>query len=121
MHRHEIHFAAKDIELREDVHALGELVGEVLREQGGQSLLERAEGDRIAAIGRREGQAEGAIELTIRTQDRPPELARNLVRAFSTWFQLVNIAENVHRIRRRRQYFISETAPQPSGIAACLQ
>ncbi len=125
MHRHEIHFPAKDIELRDDVHALGDLVGAVVREQGGEKLFEQVEGDRVAAIRRRAGEAEakaqGTIELTIRTQDRPPGLARNLVRAFSTWFRMVNIAENVHRIRRRRQYFMSETAPQPFGIGTCLQ
>src|SRR5688572_6831450 len=121
MHRRqEIQFAAKDTDLRDDVHALGVLVGEVLREQGGEQLFEEVESDRIAAISRREGDAEGSAELTLRTQDRPPELARNLVRAFSMWFQTVNIAENVHRIRRRREYFINETAPQPSGIADCL-
>ncbi len=120
MHRHEIHFATKDVELREDVHALGSLVGDMLREQGGNELFERVEGDRVAAIRRREGEGDGIAELTVRTLDRPPTLARDLVRAFSTWFQMVNIAENVHRIRRRRQYFSSETAPQPFGIGAAL-
>ena len=41
MHRQEIHFSAKDIDLREDVHALGELVGNVLLEQGGAKFLEQ--------------------------------------------------------------------------------
>src|SRR5262245_15815497 len=120
MHRNEIQFPAKDAELRKDVHALGSLVGEVLREQGGAQLLELVEGDRVASIQRREGSMESGIELTIRTQDRPPDLARDLVRAFSTWFQVVNLAEQVHRIRRRRQYFSSENAPQPHGVEECL-
>jgi phosphoenolpyruvate carboxylase len=120
MQRHDIQFPPKDAALREDVHALGGLVGEILREQGGAELFELVEGDRTAAIRRREGEPEGAIELTIRAQDRPPAVARDLVRAFSTWFQAVNLAEKVHRIRRRRQYLISESASQPQGVGECL-
>ena len=120
MHRHDIEFAPKDAALREDVHALGALVGEIIREQGGEQLFAMVEEDRVAAIARREGEAEGALELTIRVQDRPPAIARDLVRAFSTWFQVVNLAEKVHRIRRRRQYFTSQSAPQPQGVADCL-
>ncbi len=120
MHRNDIQFPPKDAALREDVHALGGLVGEVVREQGGKQLFELVEGDRVAAIGRREGEPEGTIELIVRVQDRAPAVARELVRAFSTWFQAVNLAEKVHRIRRRRQYFLSESAPQPQGVGDCL-
>src|SRR6185312_8495387 len=102
------------------VHALGALVGEILREQGGEGLLEAVEGDRVAAIRRRDGDAEGAATLLARTSGRPPAAARDLVRAFSTWFEIVNLAEKIHRIRRRRQYFVSEAAPQPSGVEDAL-
>jgi phosphoenolpyruvate carboxylase len=120
MQRHDIHFPPKDAALREDVHELGGLVGEVLREQGGEELFALVEGDRVAAIRRREGDPVGAEELTIRVRSRPPAVARDLVRAFSTWFQAVNLAEKVHRIRRRRQYFLSESGPQPQGVGDCL-
>ncbi len=120
MQRHDIQFPAKDEALREDVHELGALVGEVLREQGGERLFELVEEDRKAAIGRREGHPEGALKLQIRTRERAPALARDLARAFSTWFQVVNLAEKVHRIRRRRQYFVSEMAPQPGGVQDAL-
>jgi phosphoenolpyruvate carboxylase len=120
MQRHDIQFPAKDAALREDVHELGGLVGEILREQGGDELFALVEHDRVAAIRRREGDPEGGLELATRAQGRPPALARDLARAFSTWFQVVNIAERVHRIRRRRQYFLSANAPQPAGVEACL-
>src|SRR5262245_26187191 len=52
-----------------------------------------------------------------RVRGRPPVLARDLVRAFSTWFQVVNLAEKVHRIRRRREYFVKDSVrPQPGGV-----
>ena len=117
MSRSDIHFPPKHAALREDVHALGVLVGEILREQGGQQLFELVELDRQAAIRRREGDEQASLELAASVRDRPPALARDLVRAFSMWFQAVNLAEKVHRIRRRREYFREDSRrPQPSGV-----
>ncbi len=121
MIRSQIHFPPQHEALREDVHALGALVGEILQEQGGPELLATVEQDRVAAIGRREGDAACSAELVARVKGRPPHLARDLVRAFSTWFQVVNLAEKVHRIRRRREYFLKDSErPQPGGVQAAL-
>jgi phosphoenolpyruvate carboxylase len=119
MPRSDISFPLKDAELREDVHMLGALVGEVIREQGGDALFEAVEQDRQAAIARRDGSAEGARELSTRTCDIPAAQARDLVRAFSLWFEMVNMAEKVHRIRRRRQY-LNEGTTQPGGIVEAV-
>jgi phosphoenolpyruvate carboxylase len=119
MPRSDISFPLKDAELREDVHMLGALVGEVIREQGGDALFEAVEQDRQAAIARRDGSAEGARELSTRTRDVPAAQARDLVRAFSLWFEMVNLAEKVHRIRRRRQY-LNEGTTQPGGIVEAV-
>ena len=117
MGRSDIHFPPKHEALRDDVHALGALVGDILLEQGGRELFELVEHDRVAAIRRREGDQEAALELQARVRGRPPALARDLVRAFLTWFQVVNLAEKVHRIRRRRQYFLKDSQrPQPGGV-----
>lgn len=117
MSRSDIHFPPKHEALRDDVHALGALVGEILAEQGGDSLFKLVELDRVAAIGRREGDEQARRELAASVRDRPPALARDLVRAFSTWFQVVNLAERVHRIRRRRDYFLKDSQrPQPGGV-----
>ena len=117
MNRADIHFPSKHEPLREDVHALGALVGEILREQGGEELFELVELDRVAAIGGRGGDHQARAELAACVRDRPPALARDLVRAFSTWFQAVNVAEKVHRIRRRREYFLKDSQrPQPGGV-----
>jgi phosphoenolpyruvate carboxylase len=119
MSRSDISFPQKDAELREDVHMLGVLVGEVIREQGGDALFEAVETNRQNAIARREGDMACARELAEGTRDVPPALARDLVRAFSTWFEMVNMAEKVHRIRRRRAYF-NEGKTQPSGILEAI-
>jgi len=115
--RSDIHFPPKHEALRDDVHALGALVGDILKDQGGPELFELVEHDRVAAIQRRDGDERAAVELAARVRGRPPALARDLVRAFLTWFQAVNLAEKVHRIRRRRQYFLKDSQrPQPGGV-----
>ncbi len=120
MPRKGIHFPPKDAALRDDVHALGHLVGEVLKEQCGEALFDAVEGDRQAAIGRREGDADDSEALVVRTQGRPPDEALELIRAFATWFQVVNMAEKVHRVRRRRQYVNADAGPQPGGLQDCF-
>ncbi|MGH8150996.1 MAG: phosphoenolpyruvate carboxylase [Steroidobacteraceae bacterium] len=121
MRRTEIHFPPKHAALREDVHALGELIGAMLEEQGGAALLDTVEQDRLLAIRRRDGDNVAAAELSARVHGRPPAVARDLVRAFTAWFQTVNLAEKVHRVRRRRQYFLGESAlPQPGGVEDAL-
>jgi phosphoenolpyruvate carboxylase len=119
MYRQSIQFPVKDAALREDVHALGTLIGETLRDQGGEEFFRLVEGDRLAAFARREeGSADD--ELRLRTQGRSPSAATDLTRAFSTWFQAVNTAEKVHRVRRRRQYLNDSSTAQPGGIADCI-
>ena len=128
MDRQSIRFSAKDAGLREDVHELGQLIGEVLCDQGGKDFFELVEGDRRAALEAREteaagdaGAAGGAFSgLERRTLDRSPASATDLTRAFSIWFQVVNTAEKVHRVRRRRQYLNDSTNAQPGGIADCI-
>ncbi|MDH4259443.1 MAG: phosphoenolpyruvate carboxylase, partial [Gammaproteobacteria bacterium] len=119
-HRQNLQFPTKETALREDVHALGSLVGEVLRDQGGEALLKLVEDDRVAAIARREGEPEGTITLDMRAADRPAQQASDLIRAFSKWFEVVNLAERVHRVRRRREYMNRSDKPQPGGIGDCM-
>ncbi len=58
--------------------------------------------------------------LVARTRNRETRQAEDLIRAFATWFQMVNMAEKVHRVRRRRQYLNDSSTPQPGGLEECL-
>jgi len=114
-----VDFAPHDALLREDVKTVGALVGDILAEQRGPQFLAEVESLRRAAIRRRESnapvselaQALGGVEL---------ERAGDLVRAFATYFQAVNVAERVHRIRRRRDYERQGASRQPGGLRDVL-
>ncbi len=121
MKRDDIQFPEKHSALRDDVHVLGALVGDVLKDQGTDGLFDLVEKDRRLSIRRRAGDREAAAELSVQLRGRAPHVARDLARAFSMWFRAVNLAEKVHRIRRRRGYFVeaSERA-QPGGVEAAI-
>jgi len=82
--------AADDAELRSDVRRLGDLLGQTLVRQEGPELLALVEKVRKAV---REGNDVELLE-TLSVED-----SVQLVRAFSTYFNLANIAEQVHRAR----------------------
>jgi phosphoenolpyruvate carboxylase len=105
--------------LHEDVNRLGTLVGQMLAEQGGEGFFQRVESVRQAAIGRRrEGDSVAALADTLAGLEAQD--AEALARAFASYFQAVNIAERVHRIRRRREYQRDGTLPQPESLLDVL-
>ena len=115
-----LEFATPDLPLREDVRRLGALVGEMLVEQVSPAFLAEVEKVRTTAIARR--QNGGSIDaLSALLDGLAPADAEALVRAFSTYFQVVNIAERVHRIRRRRDYQRAGSGkPQPESLHDAL-
>lgn len=118
--RSDIVFAAVDQPLRQDVRRLGTLVGQMLAEQEGGDFLAEVEQVRTAAIDRRE-QGQPLSVLVEQLAGRSPQQAEALVRAFATYFQVVNIAERIHRIRRRRDYQRGGSGqPQPDGLQDVL-
>jgi phosphoenolpyruvate carboxylase len=120
-YRSSIVFATPDIPLRDDVRRLGALVGDLLAEQVSTQFFDDVEQVRTRAIARRESEAP-LSDLNDALTGLPPERAEAMVRAFSTYFQVVNIAERVHRIRRRRDYQRAGTATaQPDGLQDALQ
>jgi phosphoenolpyruvate carboxylase len=111
---HEAKERDKDAALRDDVRTLGAMLGAVLREQGGDALFDRVESCRQAARRRRAGDDTAEAELTELLGGMPPRFAGEIIRAFSAYFGLVNMAEQVHRIRRRREHL--RRGAQPDGI-----
>ena len=121
MNRREVFFPLRDAGLRNDVRLLGTLVGEVLEEQGGERLFHLVESVRVAAIQRREGEPGAGTALSKLVSALDVQTAGELVRAFSTYFQVVNLAERMHRIRRNRDYLLSGAGPQPGGLEDAMR
>ena len=103
-------FAPKDAPLRDDVRTLGALVGDVLREQCGEDFFQLVERSRHAAI------ASADDELHELVRGLPANGAEMLIRAFATYFEVVNLAERIHRIRRRRDYLRAAAEPQEGSL-----
>src|SRR5690606_15729465 len=92
----------------------------MLAEQVSPALLGQVEQVRRAAIARREN-GEPVDALAEALAQVSPTNADALVRAFSAWFGAINLAERVHRIRRRRDHQRSDEGPQPGGLEAVLR
>ncbi|MDG9857181.1 phosphoenolpyruvate carboxylase [Pseudomonas nitroreducens] len=90
-----------DARLREDVHLLGELLGQTIRAQYGQGFLDKIELIRTGAKAARRGSAEGAKQLTAALDGLGEDELLPVARAFNQFLNLANIAEQYHRIRRR--------------------
>ena len=115
-----VEIPAKDLPLRADVSLLGSLVGEVLVDQHGPDLLERVEAVRKASISRRDGDGEDAT-LDDALAGLNPGEAMLLIQAFASYLRAVNLAEKVHRIRRRRTYQRAGATAQQGSLEAILE
>jgi phosphoenolpyruvate carboxylase len=117
-----IGFEPKDEPLRRDINLLGRVLGRILIEQEGKELFETEEEVRLLCKRLRfDYDPELDERLRQRIDAMSVEELRRIVRAFSVYFQLVNIAERYHRVRRRRQYESSpDDPPQRASLASAL-
>jgi phosphoenolpyruvate carboxylase len=104
--------------LRDDVSMLGEMLGETLRDREGTALYETVERvRRIAKAARQRGEP-AIAELEGQLRTLPLDMAVPVARAFSHFLTLANIAEQHHRVRRRRDYLKdASSAPQQASFA----
>ncbi len=115
----------KDLPLREDTRLLGRVLGETLRALAGEDGFERIEAIRQTAI--RFHRAHGAdadqarAELTALLNALSIGQTLDVVRAFSYFSHLVNIAEDVHQNRRRRVHARSGSPPQRGSLAHAFE
>jgi phosphoenolpyruvate carboxylase len=108
-----------DAPLRRDVRLLGDLLGRVLVEQDGQELLDDVE--RVRSLARAARAGAPHEDLTSAVTGLPLERQASVLRAFATYFQLANVAEQQHRIRRRRTYAHEERVLSQSLAASFAQ
>lgn len=109
--------------LRRDIRFLANILGEVLVHQGGDELLNTVEKIREMSKSMRASfDSDIYKEYTATIHGLNPEIRHQVIRAFAIYFQLVNIAEQNHRIRRKRDYdrTAGETI-QPGSIESIIK
>ncbi len=122
----------KEAPLRRDVRSLGRLLGEVLKEQVGDKLFSAVEELRLLLIEHRELHLQSGhdVEDVRRLIEHAETIvsrldvseARQMAKAFATYFELTNLAETNHRKRRRRAAQSSpELLAQPGSFLGTLR
>ncbi len=111
----------KDLPLRDDIRLLGRLLGDCVREQEGEDVFEIIENIRQTSIRfYRDDDDSAKQELEAYLNTLTPDQAVQVVRAFSYFSHLANIAEDEHHIRRTRAHDIAGDAPRVGTIANTL-
>ncbi|HVR02909.1 MAG TPA: phosphoenolpyruvate carboxylase [Polyangia bacterium] len=107
-----------DLPLREDIRYLGRILGDTIREQAGPTVFDLVERIRQSAIRYRrdqDGRSLRTLEKTIGGLGQDD--ATNVVRAFSYFHHLANVAEDVHHDRVRRALEAHHAPPAPGTLA----
>ncbi len=103
--------------LRDDIRLLGGILGDIVREQAGEDVFDLVERARVESFRVRRSEIDRAelAELfsTVDTADAIP-----VIRAFSHFALLANVAEDIHRERRRAIHVRAGEPPQDSTLAA---
>jgi phosphoenolpyruvate carboxylase len=112
----------KDQPLRDDIRLLGRLLGEMLAEQEGRQVFDLVERIRLLAIRQHRGDDAGARdEMEAVLRGVPREITSQVVRAFSYFSHLANIAEDQHHLRRARSNAMTGAPPREGSFAHALK
>lgn len=108
--------------LRNDVRFLGNILGKVIIEQEGKRVFDIEEKIRALTKEMRSNYMRSQMEELVSTiRDLSDDDLYKISRAFTTYFKLVNIAEQNHRIRRRREYkYVSDIKDSEEGSVESL-
>jgi phosphoenolpyruvate carboxylase len=112
----------KDQPLREDIRLLGRLLGDTVRAQEGIGLFDSVERIRRLALRlHRDDDPAAREEMDDMLHRLPREDSNMVVRAFSYFSHLANIAEDQHHIRRTRAHARAGAAPREGSLALSVQ
>ncbi|HSG41611.1 MAG TPA: phosphoenolpyruvate carboxylase [Anaerolineales bacterium] len=101
------------MELSTTIRLLGDILGDVITELESSDLFEKEENIRIAAKDRRGGDVEAARQLEAQVEALSVDDARAVSAAFTTYFDLVNLAEEYSRVQQLRE---REGAQHPAPL-----
>ncbi len=103
--------------MREDIRLLGAILGDTVREQSGDDVFELVELARVASFGIRRSEVDRA-QLAAMFDGVDIRRAIPVIRAFSHFALLANVAEDIHRERRRAVHVAAGEPPPDSTLAA---
>jgi phosphoenolpyruvate carboxylase len=103
--------------MRDDIRLLGAILGDTVREQNGDEVFDLVERARTASFRVRRSEIERA-EVAEMFADIDIRQAVPVIRAFSHFALLANVAEDIHRERRRAIHVEAGDPPQDSSLAA---
>ncbi|MGH9161191.1 MAG: phosphoenolpyruvate carboxylase, partial [Vicinamibacteraceae bacterium] len=109
--------------LSEQIHQLGDLLGDTIKEQEGEALFTLVEEIRHLAKAHRGGDEAAGQRLLALVDGLPLERAHGVVKAFATYFQLVNLAEEEERLRvlhRRARRAHEQDEPMDETVAEAV-
>ena len=113
--------AQKDAPLKEDIRLLGRLLGDVLRDQEGQAVFDVVETIRQTAVRfRRDADTDAGDYLDKLLKKLSREQTISVVRAFSYFSHLANIAEDQHHNRRRRAHLLAGSPARAGSVAHAM-
>jgi phosphoenolpyruvate carboxylase len=115
----------KDLPLREDTRLLGRLLGDTVREQEGDDIFAAVERIRQTSVALNQNPAReldpaARAELEAVLDELPRDTMISVVRAFSYFLHLANIAEDQHHIRRRRFHARAGSVPRDGTLQKAL-
>ncbi len=111
----------KDRPLRDDIRLLGRILGDTVRSQEGEAVFDIVELIRQTSIRFHRDEDQGARrELEGILNSLSPKQTSRVVRAYSFFSHLSNIAEDQHHIRRTRAHALAGSAPRPGTMAHAL-
>lgn len=115
-----MHAVEQDLDqsLRNDIRHLGRLLGDTIRQQHGAEVYELVETIRQLSIRfRRDADQQARRDLEELLDGMSPKVTTMVIRAFSYFALLVNIAEDQHHIRRTRAHLIGAASPKAGSLA----
>ena len=117
----EITQSDKDTPLRDDIRLLGRVLGDTVRAQEGEAVYDLVEQVRQSSIRfHRDNDTAALRELEKILNGMTPDDTLHVVRAFSYFSQLANIAEDQHHIRRSRAHARAGSPPREGTLARAL-
>jgi len=112
----------KDEQLREDIRHLGRILGETVRSQHGDEIFNIIEETRQSSIRfGRDGEEAAKQNLETMLNGLTNDQTTKVIRAFSYFSHLSNIAEDQHHIRRTRAHLIAGSSPKEGSMAYTIK